>query len=179
MNDLNIIGIDPGNHLGLSVLTIDPKDLQIKNIFTKTITLDRLIETPIMAVRLNFLRNLVDDIYYSFRPLSVAIETSFLNIKYPKAVIQLSQYVGTIESRCIELDPTIKLFRYAPMYVKSVISGSGTAKKEDMSVAVKNNVELNKLVNVNLLSEHEVDATAIAYTSLLEFRNYWFYILSI
>lgn len=179
MDGINIIGIDPGNHIGLSVLNVNPKDLSINSVFTKTITLERLLEGKELVDRLILLRNIVNDIYYSFSPLSIAIETSFLNIKYPKAVIQLSQYVGVIELTFLEIDPTLKIFKYAPMYVKSVVSGKGIANKDDMAVAVKNNVELSKLVNVDLLTEHEVDATCIAYTSLLEFRGNWFYLLSI
>ena len=179
MDDIKIIGIDPGNHIGLSVLYVNPKDLSINSIFTKTITLERLLDGKNMVDRLILLRSIISDIYYSFLPTSIAIETSFLNMRYPKAVIQLSQYVGVIELSFLEIDPTLKIFKYAPMYVKSVVSGKGIANKDDMAIAIKNNNELNKLINADLVTEHEVDATAIAYTSLLEFRNNWFYLLSV
>lgn len=178
MEYMNIIGIDPGNHIGLSVLSIDAKDLSIKSIYTRTITLERFLEDTRMVNKLMFLRSLVDDIYTMFRPTSLAIETSFLNIRYPKAVIQLSQYVGIIELSFLEIDPTLKIFKYAPLAVKYAMTGKGTAGKDDMSIAVKNNPELNKLINPDILTEHEVDATCIAYTSLNEFRNNWFYLLS-
>jgi crossover junction endodeoxyribonuclease RuvC len=178
MDYINLIGIDPGNHIGLSVLSVDPKDLSIKSIYTKTITLERLIDGNEMVDKLILLRNIVNDIYTSFRPLSLAIETSFLNMRYPKAVIQLSQYVGTIELTFKEIDPTLKIFKYAPMFVKSIVSGKGNSDKDAMAKALKANKEFKKLINIDNLTEHEVDATCIAYTSLQEFRLNWYYLLT-
>lgn len=178
MENINLIGIDPGNHIGVSVLSISAKDLSIKSIYTRTITLERLLDDNEMVHKLMLLKNIVNDLYVTFRPLSLAIETSFLNIRYPKAVIQLCQYVGIIEMSFLEIDPTMKIFKYAPSIVKSIVAGKGNADKDAMSIAVKNNPELSKLINPDILTEHEVDATCIAYTSLQEFRANWFYLLS-
>lgn len=177
-NYFNIIGLDPGNHLGISVMTINPKDLSIVSIYTQTITLERHVTDE--SLKLMFLKNVVRDLYYVWKPSAISMEVSFLNMKYPKAVINLSQYVGVIDMSWRELDPWIKIYKYPPMRIKSVVSGSGKSDKDDMSVAVSKHKELKKLVNVSIMSEHEVDATAIAYTGLTELReNSIMYLLAV
>lgn len=177
-NSLVILGIDPGNKTGISILYLDVKTLKITKIETKTIILDRFVDNDDLVYRLIFVKSVINDIYNFYKPNCLSMESAFLNSKYPKAVIQLSQYVGMIESAFLEIDPTFTIFKYPPMYIKSVCSGSGTANKDDMRIAIKKNKELSKLLNIDSMSEHEIDATFIAYTAIEEIRKYNYILLA-
>lgn len=179
MEDLiKIIGIDPGNHLGVSILHIDPYTYNINYIDTRTITLDKYSTQDYLNARLVLLSSIIEDLYYNIRPNCVAMEAAFLNSRYPKAVVQLSQYTGMIEYVFNIIDPTLQILKYPPMYVKSIAGGTGKADKSDMLSAVNNNKELISLLNPDIMTEHEIDAVCIAYTALLEIRNYNLFLLS-
>ena len=47
-----------------------------------------------------------------------------------------------------------------------------------MASAVTNNKELSSLINVEIMTEHEIDAVCIAYTALLEIKKYNMYLLA-
>lgn len=175
----NIIGTDPGGHLGVSILTVDSNTLQILSVNSLTITLDRYVENDNMIDKLNFLHNIITNLYSIYVPVAVAMEVSFMNMKYPNAVMILTQYVSTIERAWNISNPYLKIYKYAPMYIKSVVSGTGKADKDDMRLAISKNKELKKLVNLKTMTEHEVDATGIAYTALLEIRKFQYYLWTI
>lgn len=173
-NTIRIIGIDPGNHLGISILYIDPTTYNIISIQTMNITLERYSDN-----RLIFLQQLITDLYYMYRPNIVAFETSFLNMRYPKAVIQLSQYISIIETTLLTIDPSLILKRYPPKYVKAIVSGTGTSDKDGMSQAVTKIKELAQHISVTTSTEHEIDATCIAYTALQEVREFFYLLLAL
>lgn len=175
---IKIIGIDPGNHLGLSILHINPINMKIDYIDTRTITLEKYSIQEELNFRLLLLQDIITDIYYNIRPNCVAMEAAFLNSRYPKAVVQLSQYTGMIECTFNSIDPTLPIIKYSPMYVKSIAGGTGKADKSDMLKAVSKNKELKSLINIEIMTEHEIDAVCIAYTALLEVRNYNLYLLA-
>lgn len=175
---IKIIGIDPGNHLGLSILHINPINMKIDYIDTRTITLEKYSIQEELNFRLLLLQDIITDIYYNIRPNCVAMEAAFLNSRYPKAVVQLSQYTGMIECTFNSIDPTLPIIKYPPMYVKSIAGGTGKADKSDMLKAVSKNKELKSLINIEIMTEHEIDAVCIAYTALLEVRNYNLYLLA-
>lgn len=175
---IKIIGIDPGNHLGLAILHINPINMVIEYIDTRTITLETYSLSKDLNFRLLLLQNIITDIYYNIKPNCVAMEAAFLNSRYPKAVVQLSQYTGLIECTFNSVDPTLPIIKYPPMYVKSIAGGTGKADKSDMATAVTNNKELSSLINIEIMTEHEIDAVCIAYTALLEIKKYNMYLLA-
>lgn len=174
----NIIGIDPGNNLGVSIFTIDSINYNICNIETRTYVLNRLIEEENSLNRLLVLSDIVNNLYMEFDPLAIGLEDAFMNFRFPKAIINLAKYVGLIELEFIKLNRYIKVFKYAPKYIKSIIS-TGDANKSDMLCGVSNIPELAKFLNVNTLTEHSIDATAIGYVTLLDIRNNTWILLTI
>lgn len=173
-----IIGTDPGGHLGIGILYVDIYTLEIKKIDSTTITLEKYIKNDTMIDRLVLLENIIIKMYNDIQPAAVSMEVSFMNMKYPNAVMILTQYVSTIEKTWYNCNPFLKIYKYAPMYIKSKMSGTGKADKDDMRVAMSKNKELKKLVDLNNMSEHEVDAVSIAYTALLEIRDFRYYLWS-
>lgn len=176
---IKLIGIDPGNNTGISILYIDPVTFLIKNIETRTVQLSRYSNDEYDYTRLYILQNVISDLYHQAQPNAVAMEVAFLNMRYPKAVIQLSQYVGVVETTFKLLDSTIIMYKYSPMYIKSIAGGSGKADKNDMRDAVSRNKELVRHLNLDTMTEHEIDATCIAYTALLDIRENQYVLLAI
>ncbi len=178
-NLINIIAIDPGNNIGVAIFTIDVRDFSIVSIETKLFILENIIgplddDFNKLLYKLNIIQTIVTDLYTAYDPIALGVETSFLNTRFPKAVMQLSQYVAVIEHTMYVLNTRIKLFRYMPRYIKREIGAGGSADKDDMMITVSALEEVTDLINPYVLSEHEVDAIAIAYTMLLEIRRYPF-----
>lgn len=174
---INVVSIDPGNNIGLCIYSLDPLTLKIVNIETKLFVLNNIIDTEDeykTLHRLQAISNVVKNIMYVYKPMCLAFETSFLNMRFPKAVIQLSQYVGTIELTAYECNPYIKMFRYMPKYIKKNIGAGGNADKDDMTVAISVIKDITEHVNIKLLSEHEVDSLAIGYLAVEEIRKFPF-----
>lgn len=173
-NLCNIIGIDPGNNFGISILTIDSITKDIVAVNTEFYILDHYISpytTDKVITKLEYINKIVNYLIDNYEPASIAFETAFMNIRFPKAVINLSQYVGTLENSIINKNCFISIFKYAPKYIKSIVS-TGDADKNDMLKAIKNIPELSNKIDTTLLTEHEIDAIAIAYTMLKEIRLY-------
>lgn len=167
----SLLGIDPGNNLGISCFTIN-SNFEITEIETRLIKLsNNILEHETNIDRLNFLNNYLTYLYNFYRPSVIGVESAFMNTKFATAIIQLTQYVTIIEQTFFNLDPFIKLYKYPPKYVKSMIA-TGDADKNDVLSGVSRIKEITKLINVNTLSEHEIDATAIAYTLLSDIRKY-------
>lgn len=174
----NIIGIDPGNNLGVSIYTLDSITFAIRNITTRTYVLNNLAEDEFGVSRLLALSKLVHDLNSEFQPLAVGIESAFMNFRFPKAIINLSQYVGLIELEFVKANKYIKVFKYAPKYIKSIIV-KGDANKSDMLSGVRAIDEVARHLDFNNVTEHSIDATAIGYVTLTDLRNYPWILLTI
>ena len=170
----NIIGIDPGNNFGISIFTIDSITKEIINIDTEFYILEHYVSSYTndkVIAKLEYIQIIVDYLIDRYEPVGIAFETAFMNIRFPKAVINLSQYVGTLERSIVIKNCFISIFKYAPKYIKSVVS-TGDAGKNDMLKAIKSVPELNNKITTDNLTEHEIDAIAIAYTMLKEIREF-------
>jgi Holliday junction resolvasome RuvABC endonuclease subunit len=177
MNEtFRIVSIDPGTNIGISIMTIDCITFEVVAIETRVVTLnnytyaddssDRLLE------KLIHLNKVCYEIAYSYSPIAIFVESAFLNMRFPKAVIQLSQFIATIETTFIQALPMIKIFRYPPKYVKKLISEYGGATKDGMLDAINKIPNIGMLINTSLLTEHEVDAVAIGYVGLMEITQF-------
>ena len=77
--------------------------------------------------------------------------------------IQLTQYTSTIELAIRDVDSSIKILKYPPKWIKKYVGAGGTAAKDDMLSNLQTIPVINNLLPLNKLSEHEIDATSIAY----------------
>ena len=181
-NLIKVISIDPGNNIGLCIYSLDSTNFKIVNIETKLFVLNNLIDTDDeykTLYRLKAISNIIKNVVKTYKPMCLAFETSFLNMRFPKAVIQLSQYVGVIELTAYEADKNIKMFRYMPKYIKKNIGAGGNADKDDMTIAVSLVEDIIEHINVKLLSEHEIDSLAIGYIAIEEIRKFPFLLYAI
>ena len=166
----SIIGIDPGNNLGTCILYLN-KNLEIENIETKVYHLDNGIthEEYFLVERNLYLSEIVRDLIRVNKPLAIGCEDCFKS-KFANAVIQLAQYIITIRRTVYEELGTFKINVMPPKLVKSGIGATGNANKLDMLRAVSKIDVLNKYLRKDI-TEHEVDAMAIAYLTYLNFKE--------
>lgn len=177
LNTYNIIGIDPGNNLGISCFNINSNNT-INTIETNIVILSkRLEDDDPRLLRMELLESILTDLNDYYQPVAVGLESAFMNTKFATAVIQLSQYVSMIEYTFYKLNPFIKLMKYPPKYIKSKIS-TGDATKEDMMTGLSKIKEITNILDLECLTEHQIDATAIAYTLLQDIRSYPLYLQS-
>lgn len=166
-----IIGIDPGTNTGVSIYTLALPNFEIINIETRLYILKNLVLDPDptdiyrnhMYERVKLLYDIVQGLIEEERPLAVAYEAAFMNSKFATAVIQLTQYTSTIERAIRDVDSSIKILKYPPKWIKKYVGAGGTAAKDDMLSNLQSIPVINNLLPLNKLSEHEIDATSIAY----------------
>lgn len=170
MSCLYIVGIDPGKNLGVSILEIDSCDLSLKNIHTEIYYLDSQVYSPYtMFNKLEYLNNIINQILFRFNPVIVGMEQVFKH-RFANAVIQLSQYTGMIEYSVRMYNPYIYFLTYPPKLVKKLIGATGDADKNKMLDTLRLIEEIKPFLKEDI-TEHEVDATAIAYISYTRFKK--------
>lgn len=177
------IGIDVGNNLGISIFNVNNKNKKINDIQTQLHKLDnyrkcdliKLIQntcefTPTKHLnRTLYLQCIITNLLKKYNPELVSIENSFINLRFAKAGIVLSEYIQTIILCILNYNSDIKIMLFPPKYVKKIIS-SGDNTKSDMADKIKN-IELlkkplakmHKLYKLKDMSEHEIDSIAINY----------------
>ncbi|MDE6209899.1 MAG: crossover junction endodeoxyribonuclease RuvC [Lachnospiraceae bacterium] len=169
-NTINIMGIDPGNNTGVSVITLDPFNRKIVNVYTKLICLEMNIpQSPYKMIhKTNLLSNELLQILQWSLPSLVTIENVFVNKKFPHAVINLSQYFITCKNTIYNFNNFIKILEYSPKYIKKIIGAGGDAGKIDMLNTLLKNKQLKLQIDLRGISEHEIDSLCIALTGLQE-----------
>lgn len=176
----NILGIDPGNHLGIAILSISPLDSSIRSITTDTYHLGRYWDyypttqdfIPIQRYNKSlYVQQVITYLQNTYSPIAIAIEQPFINTKFPMAITTLTRLCTTLEYSILSNNPNALLVHLPPKIVKATFY-DGTATKQDMLQSLQRIPELHSLIpSASSLTEHEVDAIAIAYTLLLEIRR--------
>jgi len=174
LDTFKLVAIDPGNNVGVAVYTISSIDMAVLAIESFTIVLSKQVTGLIdMSMERNIiLESACAKLSAIYNPNVVAMETAFLNSRFPKAVMQLSQYTSTVERTFYKYNNFLKLYRYPPKYIKKYIGAGGNADKNDMTVAVSNIPEISNMVDFNRVTEHEIDAIAVGYITVAHLRQY-------
>lgn len=169
-----ILGIDPGKNLGITVLylTIEKGEHYIRDVHTFTIDLNISVKDNdhVIIQRTNYLSDYLFSLLHSVQPVAVCMETVFKS-KFANAVIQLSQYVVTIEQTIRNYNPYIKIFKLAPKLIKKIVGTHGDSTKEDMLSSVSKIKELQPY-NLGEKTEHEIDSLAMAYIAYDHIKKY-------
>ena len=171
-NLFNIVSIDPGNNIGISIYTIDSLTYKVHSVKTHTVVLNIHVDKGPNALteRVHYLNTFFGELLEYHKPLVIVEEAAFLNNRFPKAVMQLSQYIAALDIAIYNYNRYAKVFKYPPKYVKRYIGAGGNADKDDMLKAVKKIPEINNNVKVDTITEHEVDALSIGYVFIQEMR---------
>lgn len=181
--DIGIVyGIDPGSiRLGLSVFTLHFKTYQILDIHTETIEVDKLYVDPNLVdvrgyktARLMELSNLLYDKMCVDQPVVLSIESPFYNRFRPNAYGTLVETTDYIKLAYNNYNNMLPLHSYPPLTVKKAVGVKKSKGKENVSKAIMAIGELTCHLPHNLtgMSEHEIDAVAVAYTYVQSLRDY-------
>lgn len=174
--NFNIISIDPGTNFGVAVYTISSIDFTIQDIKTYYLGLDKYLDSidtdSKLLEKAEHIVKFCTYLYNEYNPVAVISESAFGNIRFPRAGIQLSYLISSLELTFTRCNPMIKLYRYPPKYVKRYIGAGGNAGKPEMLATVGCNKEIIQYIDVNGITEHEIDALAIGYVALVSFREY-------
>ena len=132
-----IVGFDPGlNITGYGVIEVLP-DQHVRLVEAGTI---RPKSKDGIEKRLHVIHSGVCEILETFRPQSMAIEQLFVHVRFPKTAILMGHARGVI---CLAAaQKGIELHHYLPNRVKSMLTGSGHAGKEQVQMAVQRELRL-------------------------------------
>lgn len=173
MDSFNIMGIDPGSRtVGVCIYTISPK-LELIKIYTYTLNIDSNNNEHLgihenILERTSKLETIIKFIYHIYNPMIVAMESSFINMSRMGAVIPLTKSIHSIESILYNVDKHIKLISMPPGVIKKVFNSKQVGKDAVLDALEKHKHITEKLYKKKVITEHEVDAIAIAY-ALLEY----------
>jgi crossover junction endodeoxyribonuclease RuvC len=147
-------GIDPGLvNTGIGIIEFNSKNNQIRYIESKTIVTSSKIS---IGERLCIINNEVEKIFSSCQIHYAGIEKTFLNSN-PKTSMNLAVAKGIIMMNFAKFN--ILYEEIDANSIKKHISGYGHASKEMIKNSLKYYIKLN---NLDQMSEHEIDAIAIA-----------------
>ena len=134
---IRIVGFDPGlNITGYGVIEVLP-DQHVRLVEAGTI---RPKSKGDIEKRLHVIHSGVCEILETFTPQSMAIEQLFVHVRFPKTAILMGHARGVI---CLAAaQKGIELHHYLPNRVKSMLTGSGHAGKEQMQMAVQRELRL-------------------------------------
>lgn len=178
---VTLLGLDPGtNNLGLGWINFDPGSLSIINTQSLLLTADKMDPDPFYAevhcdrhARLRILSENILQMLHWIRPVSIVSESPFFNASRPNAYAALIETVEMIRHTVSAYDWQQSLNYIDPPSVKRAVGAAGNAKKEEVQSRVMQLLELNYQGPTPLshLDEHSIDAIAVAYSKLIEFRR--------
>ncbi len=116
--------------------------------------------------RLRIIYEGVKDLLEKWRPGLLVLEEVFVLKQYPKAAIQLGEVRGVIYLAAQEME--IPVIEVKPTEVKSALTGSGRADKEQIKKAIRQILR----IEIPLSSSHAGDALALALTGLTRNENF-------
>lgn len=159
---MKAIGVDPGLAMtGFGVvetLTRGGKACDWGAIRTET-------NSPI-PLRLKTIYDGLKSILNKWKPNLLVLEDVFVLKQFPKAAIRLGEVRGVIYLVAQEMD--IPVLEVKPTEVKSALTGSGRADKEQMKKAICQILRIENPLN----SSHAGDALALALTGLSRNKNF-------
>jgi crossover junction endodeoxyribonuclease RuvC len=119
-----------------------------------------------IPLRLKTIYDELKGLLEKWKPNLLVLEEVFVLKQFPKAAIQLGEVRGVIYLAAQEMD--ISVVEVKPTEVKSALTGSGRADKEQMKKAIR---QILKIENP-LKSSHAGDALALALTGLSRNANF-------
>lgn len=171
---VRFLSLDPGSRtLGLAILEYDFDTGLLHVLYTVCLDTDqglknlRYMEDSIGSrqVRLkiigDFLRNQIEE----WMPSFFIMETPYMG-GYAQAFKVLVEVMRTIEMAVLEYSGVIPLYKIDPSSVKKMIGVKGNCGDKDLMLAAVKEIKdltLATGVDLDLITEHEVDAIAVGH----------------
>jgi crossover junction endodeoxyribonuclease RuvC len=161
MSERIILGIDPGtNVLGYGVLrVVDSQKPEV--LAVGVIDLRKCVD---VYLKLGRIYERVMGIIDSFHPDELAIEAPFFG-KNVQSMLKLGRAQGVTIAAAMARQ--VPISEYAPLHIKQVVTGNGSASKEQVAEMLRRILSLN-LDDVNFLDA--TDALGVAYCHYMETR---------
>ena len=148
-----IVGFDPGlNVTGYGVVECDGRSVRLIEAGTVR-SRGELLEARLLSIHAG-----VREVLAAFEPVSMAIEQVFSHAKFPKTAILMGHARGVICLAAAEAGLAVQ--HYLPNRVKSTLTGSGHAGKEQVQLAVQRELGLDRRPE----PADAADALAVAIT---------------
>jgi len=156
---MKVLGIDPGTaNTGYGLIDSKKTIKYIHHGVIKTTPDDHPGE------RLRQINNSIIRVIRKFEPDALVIEKIYFFIN-AKSAIPVSQAKGSILLTAAKKRIPVK--ELSPLTIKSIITGNGRAKKEEVQKAVKKILKLKKIPK----PDHAADALAAAITYVTELKE--------
>ena len=147
-----VLGVDPGlNRTGYAILERSARNPVLREGGVLRSTADLSLSERILELGRG-LREVIDE----FKPQVLAIEQVFSSTKFPKTAIIMAHARGALLYAAA--DAGIPIVHYTPTQVKRLLTGSGHASKEQIQLAIKNELQLEAILEPNDVA----DAFAVA-----------------
>lgn len=146
------LGIDPGlNRTGYAILhrTAKGPALREGGVVRSTAKLS-------LAQRVHEIGQGVREVIEDFQPQIMGIEQVFSFGKNPKTAILMAHARGAI--LMVAAEKSIPIVHYTPTQIKRMLTGSGKASKKQVQFAIKNEFQLDEILEPNDVA----DASAVA-----------------
>ncbi|MDQ5883225.1 MAG: crossover junction endodeoxyribonuclease RuvC [Patescibacteria group bacterium] len=156
LNDMKIIGIDPGyERVGIAVLEKNKTDRK------ETVLYSNCFKTNVKLTldeRIFLIGKEIEKIIEKYKPSKMAIEKLFFE-NNAKTAMGVSEARGAIVFVAQNLGLTV--LQYTPLQIKSAVTGYGKADKNAVHTMVHKLVEMPKEIK----QDDEIDAVAVAVTA--------------
>ena len=147
-----ILGVDPGlNRTGYALLERSNRRPVLLEGGVIRSTPDLTLAERVLELGQG-LREVIDE----FRPQAIAIEQVFSTSKFPKTAILMAHARGALLYAAA--DAGLAVVHYTPTQIKRLLTGSGHASKEQIQHAIRQELNLEKVLEPNDVA----DAFAVA-----------------
>ncbi|MCP4394456.1 MAG: crossover junction endodeoxyribonuclease RuvC [Alphaproteobacteria bacterium] len=167
---IRITFFDPGiTYLGWCVTDYDPvsgKRLIIKTGVLKAGYLarkrkDEVIKYEARIIAFTIIEDFIRKLLLIYKPDHIGSEGAFINRFRLNAFPALIGVIHTIQTICYK-EFKLKVYKYAPKYIKATFTGNGNASKEDIKKGVLDHpdIDFKQPSMADKLSSHEYDSIA-------------------
>ena len=151
---MRIIGIDPGlSFTGFAIIDVDGKSKKICEYGSI-----RTNPEDSLGQRLDTIFEQINTVLHKWNPEIIVIEDVFIKPNAPQLIIHLGEVRGIIILAAYKMGVDVLLIK--PTEVKSALTASGRADKEQIERVVRKIFELDSVIKPS----HASDALALALT---------------
>jgi Holliday junction resolvasome RuvABC endonuclease subunit len=155
-----IMSVDPGTvNCGISFWELNEK-MEVTKIVSYNLHMNENL--PVFN-RIIDLEYKIDQLVKEFKPIWLAIEAGFINRLRPAAYGPIANTIFVIERVIYFYNGFNTFTEIPPKRVKQLIGATGSADKDDVKNAVSKIKEITNLIDINQLTEHQIDSLAIGY----------------
>lgn len=174
-NYLKLLAIDPGTEFcGVSLIEHNTEG-EIRSMESITLNSNRVRFPKSEEIenlygdrygRIYRIAHAFENILLTFNPHCVVCEAPFYHRLHPTAFAPLVELIQCLRDAVIKANIHAPFLMYPPILVKKTLSGNSFADKPAMKKALSEHPVLSKLIDIQKLSEHAIDASAVGYTHL-------------